>query len=311
MKFVLTLALSVFMSAGLAGAAVDPALLALMPADASALFGMQVRKVMASPFGNFALSQIPSNDGVVRLASLTGFDYRNDLDEMLGATVLPEGTKASIVVAKGHFQVTKFMALAASTGSTVTGYKNAQIVTLPDEDRTTLAFLDATTLATGTIAAVEAAADRYAAHAHFSGPLATRAMEASEASDVWFATVTPVANFFNSNAPPFAVAFYQNIVAASGGLQFGANGATLSSRLTTSTALQAQTLLTATQLIATAIGRLGRNYNSDAAQLAAIVSAGQFTVSGTSIVIAAPIAEKTLEQMYSARPGPTKKASLR
>lgn len=311
MKFVLALALPFLMSAGLAGAAVDPALLALMPADASALFGMQVRKVMASPFGSFALSQIPSNDGVVRLASLTGFDYRNDLDEILGATVLPEGTKASIVLAKGHFQVTKFMALAASTGSTVTGYKNAQIVTLPDEDRTTLAFLDATTLAIGNTATVEAAADRYATHARFSGPLATRATEASEASDVWFATVTPVANFFDSNAPPFAVAFYQNIVAASGGLQFGANGATLSSRLTTTTALQAQTLLTATQFIATAIGRMGRNYNSDASQLAAIVSAGQFTVSGTSIVVSAPIPEKTLEQMYSARPGPTRKASIR
>lgn len=311
MKFIFALALCFVMSAGLAGAAVDPALLALMPADASALFGMEVRKVAASPFGNFALSQIPSNDGVVRLASLTGFDYRNDLEEVLGATVLPEGTRASIVLAKGHFQVTKFMALAASTGSTVTGYKGAQIVTLPDEDRTTLAFLDATTLAIGSIASVEAAADRYAAHAHFSGPLTTRATEASDASDVWFATTTPVANFFDSNAPPFAVAFYQNIVAASGGLQFGANGATLSSRLTTTTALQAQTLLTATQLIATAIGRMGRNYNSDAARLAAIISAGQFTLNGNSIGITAAIPEKTLEEMYSARPVPTKKASIR
>ena len=247
---------------------------------------------------------------MVRLASLTGFDYRSDLDEVLGATVLPDGTKASIVLAKGHFQVTKFMAFAASTGSTVTGYKGAQIVTLPDEDRTTLAFLDASTLAIGTNASVEAAADRYAAHTQFNGALATRATEASEASDVWFATVTPVASFVNPNAPPFAAAFYQNIVAASGGLQFSANGATLSSRLTTGTAQQAQTLLTATQLIATAIGRMGRNYNSDAARLAAIVSAGQFTLSGTSIAISAPIPEKTLEEMYSARPAQTKKASI-
>jgi len=295
----------------LAGAAVDPALLALMPADASALFGIEAKKVLASPFGNFALSQVSSNEGVVRLAALTGFDYRSDLEEALGATVLPEGTRASIVLAKGHFDVTKFMALAASTGSTVTGYKNAQIITLPDEDRTALAFLDATTLAIGTSATVQAAADRYAAHAHFSGPLAERALEASDSSDIWFATVTPVANFFNPDAPPFAVAFYQNIVAASGGLQFSASGATLSSRLTTMTALQAQTLLTATQLIAAAIGRMGRNYNSDASRLAAIVSAGQFTVNGNSIVVSAPIPEKTLEEMYSARPAPTKKASIR
>ena len=50
MKSAFALALPFVMSAGLAGAAVDPALLALMPADASALFGMEVQHVAASPF---------------------------------------------------------------------------------------------------------------------------------------------------------------------------------------------------------------------------------------------------------------------
>src|SRR4051812_39118190 len=84
MKFASALALPFVMSAGMAGAAVDPALLALMPSDASALFGIEVQHVVASPFGGFLLSQLPSNEGVVRLGKLTGFDYRSDLTEVLG-----------------------------------------------------------------------------------------------------------------------------------------------------------------------------------------------------------------------------------
>ena len=82
------------LGAATASAAVDPALLALMPPDASLLFGVQAQNVLASPFGRFAVAQLPANNGMMQLAAATGFNYQQDLKEILGAIApLPIGTK--------------------------------------------------------------------------------------------------------------------------------------------------------------------------------------------------------------------------
>jgi hypothetical protein len=294
-----------------ASAAVNPALLALMPPDASVLFGVEVPNVLASPFGQFAIAQLPANNGMVQLAAATGFDYQHDLTELLGATSLPDGTKLSLVLARGNFQVGKFLALAAVTGSTVTGYRSAQIITLPHNENTAMAFLDSSTIAIGTTTALQAVIDRSVAHAQFSGPLAAKAMAASASGDAWIATVTPADQFMKPSASPVP-GMLRPVLETSASVQFNNTGAVAAGEFTTSSAQQAQGLLAVARFLTTMAASAPKaSANANAAQALALISAAQFAVNGAALDVTLPLPEQTLEDMYSARPKAAKKAAIR
>ena len=308
MKSAILVAIPVLWGAATMSAAVDPALLALMPANASALFGVQVHNVLISPFGRYILTQLPPNDGMVQLAASTGFDYRNDLTEIVGATVLPEGTKANVVFARGNFQVKKFLALAAATGSTVTGYKAAQIVSIPNSENTSVAFLDSTTVAIGSLAGVQAAEDRYVSHSQFSGTLATKATAVSSMGDAWVATVTPADQFMKPSSSPMP-GMLKPVLETSASVQFNTTGAVAAGELTTASAMQAQGLLAVVKFLAQMAAAATKS-DPSSAQKAALLAAAQFAVNGTTLNVTLPIPEQTLEQLYSSRPKPTNKASI-
>ncbi|HEV2200301.1 MAG TPA: hypothetical protein VGR73_10815 [Bryobacteraceae bacterium] len=311
MKPAVLIAVAIIWGAATASAAVDPALLDLTPPDAAVLFGLQVQNVLASPFGQYAVAQLPTNNGMVQFAATTGFDYQNDLMEILGATTAPNGTKPrpSLVLARGNFQVTKFLALAAVTGSTLTYYNGTQIIS-PPNNKASLAFLNASTLAIGSPAALQAAIDRYGAHVHFTGPLAQKAVTASSTSDAWFATMTPASQFANPAAPASPATLLQSVVEASGGVHFSNAGATFGSELTTASAQQAQSLVAVLQLVAAMAAQQNTAPNPQAAQAAALLSGAQFTVNGTALDISVPVPEQQLEQMYSSHPRPANKAAV-
>lgn len=306
MKSVLLLAIPLLTGAATINAAVDPALLALMPTNSSLLFGVHVQKVLASPFGKYILTQLPANDGMMQLAASTGFDYKNDLTEIVGATTLPDGTKANLYLARGTFQVTRFLALATATGSTITGYKSAQLVSLPDGENTTVAFLDSTTVAIGNLPAVMAAEDRYLAHVQFGGALAAKASAAGAAGDVWFATVSPADQFMKSTALPMP-GILKPVLETSVSVQFSDVGAVATGEFTTSSTQQAQALLAMAKFVSALAAAEGKA-NPDAPNT---LSSMQFAVHGTALDVTLPIPEQALEQMYSARPVATRKASIR
>jgi hypothetical protein len=309
MKSAILLMIAALVGAATMNAAVDPGLVALLPPNSSLLFGVHVQSVLASPFGKFMLTQLPANDGMMQLAAATGFDYRNDLTEIVGATVLPDGTKANLYLARGTFQVTRFMALATATGSTITGYKSAQIVSLPTEERTTVAFLDSSTVAIGSLAAVQSAEDRYLAHAQIAGPLVTKALGAGAAGDAWFATVTGADQFMKSSALPMP-GMLKPVLETSMSVQFHGTGATVAGQFTAGSAQQAQALLAVMRFLTT-MGASGSKGDPNAPSAVGVLGSAQFTASGTSVDMTLPIPEQTLEQLYSARPKPVNKASLR
>src|ERR1700676_3734489 len=73
--------------AATAMAGVDPGLLNLVMPDAKILTGIQVDQSQASPFGQYVLSQMQFNDpGFQKFMTVTGFDPRSDLHEILAAT---------------------------------------------------------------------------------------------------------------------------------------------------------------------------------------------------------------------------------
>ncbi len=277
-----------------------------MPPDASFLFGMQAQKVLASPFGQYAISQLPVNNGLVSFAAATGFDYRTDFQEVLGASD-GRGSRPTLVVVRGTFQPNKFLTLAAVTGATITNYNGTQIF-IPATGVMSVAFLDASTLAIAPQASLEAASDRFANHVKFRGPLADKAAAASASSDAWFATVTPASQFFTpSGTVPANV--LQQVREISAGVRFTDAGMIAAGEFTTVSEQQAQMLLGVLQLIAS-MAQANKLPNPGAAQAATLLSGAQFSVNGTSLDVTIPVPEQTLEQMYSAKQKPARKASL-
>jgi hypothetical protein len=317
MKPAVLLAIPMILSAGAPSTAVDPALLDLMPPDAAVLFGMQVQSVLASPFGQYAVAQLPANNGMVQFAAATGLDYQHDLMEILGATPAPNGAKPrpSLVLARGNFQVSKFLALAAVTGSTLTYYNGTQIIS-PPNNKASLAFLNASTLAIGSPVALQAVIDRYGTQSlsqpsrNSTSPLGSKAIVASSSDNVWFATVTPASQFANPAASASPATLLQSVVGAWGGVTFTNAGASFFGELTTASAQQAQSLVAILQLVAAMAGQANTASHPQAAQAAALLSAAQFTVNGAALDISVPVPEQQLEQMYSSRPRPANKAAV-
>ena len=109
--------LTIFSLAATTQAAVDPALLNLAPPEAKVLYGIQVQATLASPFGQFALSHLPTN-AVTRFAAATGFEVQRDLQEVVVASSSSDGSDV-LILARGTFPSDKFIALASVSGAAV------------------------------------------------------------------------------------------------------------------------------------------------------------------------------------------------
>ena len=91
--------------------AADPQLLNLVMPDAKVLAGVNVEQAKGTQFGQYVLNQIQTQDAdMQKLVTLTGFDPRRDVRELLVASDgVPEG-KTGLALAKGNFDVAKITA---------------------------------------------------------------------------------------------------------------------------------------------------------------------------------------------------------
>lgn len=246
-RYTIVPALALLVSAT-AGAAVDPNLLGLVMPDAKVVYGIQVQQTLSSPFGQYAISHFPQNEGMLRFQAATGFDPQRDLREILVASPssgnLNDGTDA-LVLASGTFAPEKVLALATVIGANVSNYQGVALITPPQQrqDRV-FAFLDASTVAIGSEAAVRAAIDRRATLAVFAGPLFQKALDASATHDAWFATITPLTDLIPAGPTGGfnPAALLQSVVESWVGVHFDTNGVTLSAEALTHSANEAQGL---------------------------------------------------------------------
>src|SRR5580698_4535130 len=181
MKQMYSLVFSVTVTAATATAGVTPALLNLVMPDATVVSGVHVAQSVTSPFGQYILSQMQSND--------TGFDPRKDLLEILAATPSTSSTTAhsGLILGRGVFQPAMIIGAATEQGGTVTNYRGFSLIGQTGET-VALTFLDGSTVAMGDITSVKSVIDRKLAGSAFSGTLAQTAIAVSAANSAWFAT---------------------------------------------------------------------------------------------------------------------------
>src|SRR5438067_13672002 len=103
--------------------AADPQLLNLLPPDAKIVAGVNVDQAKGTQFGQYVLNQVQTQDAEMqKLVTLTGFDPRRDVREVLVASDGNVQGKMGLGLARGNFDVGKITAASAAHGATTDSY---------------------------------------------------------------------------------------------------------------------------------------------------------------------------------------------
>ncbi len=248
---------AVLLSAATLLSAADASMVDLIMPDAKILIGVDFERARNSPFGQFALRQLPGaagdDAGLAKLSELTGFDPRRDLHEMLIATtdavVRPgksaDPTQNAVVVVRGAFNPARFTELIGQRAQ-VTSYNGVSVMEVPTSvERRGRAAAGAAPkgasgepnwigfmgnlLVAGPKTAVQKAIDRgRATRRPEASAMLARVQSAGAKHDVWFlTTVSPTAlagNLGNANMQGALQGdLMQGIENVVGGIKFGAN----------------------------------------------------------------------------------------
>jgi hypothetical protein len=300
-----SLGLALFL-AGTATAAVDPVLLNLVMPDAKFLTGIQVDQSVASPFGQYILSQMqPTDTGFQKFVAATGFNPTRDLQQILAATGTTTPSHDNVLLlGRGTFQPSQISTAALAAGGTVTQYKGIAILTGPEQhSHGSLAFLDSTTVALGDVAVVQAAIDRRIAGPAFTGALATAAQTVSATNQAWFATVTPLSDFLNGklNGNLGDVSqgnLLQSVTAASGGVIFGSTAITLTADAVTASNQNAQALVDVLKFLASMIQTNVIQTNGNAPVATSLLDTATFLANGPVAHLSLIVPEQQAEQLF-------------
>ncbi len=292
---------------GSAFAAIDPALMALVPANSTMLAGIQVDQSQSSPFGQFLLSKA-GNTGLEQFTAATGFLPQRDLKQVLLASAGDNSN--SLILGRGIFQVDKLSTAAALAGGTKSTYSGIDLYTPANNPNGSVAFLNSSTVVIGEANMLHAAIDRYRAGTSTGNTLTTRANDLSNRYQAWF--VTSSLERLNGlpaggAIPPGAI---QSIVQVAGGLQLGSNAVTIALEAATRTEKDAQALADVVRFFASMV-QMNRNNDSNSARAASIVDAASITANGPLMQLSLAVPEKDLENMVNDQTSPSPRPANR
>jgi hypothetical protein len=300
-RILITATLAFAFTAVLPAKAADPQLLNLVMPDAKVLAGVNVDQAKTSPFGQYVLSQLQSqNQEMQKLEALTGFDPTRDVHELLVASNAVSSAAApndqtGLFLARGNFDAGKITAAALDGGITET-YKGVTIIEDPKATHG-VAFLSSTLAVAGDIANVKGAIDRQSGGPSIPAALAVQVNHWSSTEDAWaISTVSPS----SLHAPPGAPSVpgmsgagpFMTIQSAAGGVKFGA-------LVVVTAQAQADNAQDATQ-IGDAVKMLGMLAQMQAAKdpaAAALAQSLQVSTSGSTLNVTISVPEDQLQQV--------------
>ena len=227
------LAVSSLLALATVASAADPQLLKLVMPDAKVVSGIDIDKVMLTPFGQFFLNQLPAPDnGFQEFIAATGFDPRRDIHEILMASPGDPGKKTGLLLVRGDFDAARILSLFTSMGKTPEMYQGVAILSggSPKKGHAiseAFAFLDKSIAIAGDLDSVRGAIGRRntadgALDAGLSGKIGT----ASATQDAWVVSIVPISSFANV-VPNKNVSgalqgdLIKGIQQSSGGVKFG------------------------------------------------------------------------------------------
>ncbi len=287
--------------------AVDTQLLNLVMPDAQVMAGLNVTNSEISPLGTFILAHISTDQSLQKLIEQTGFDPRRDLNEILAASNGNQAAPASLVLARGNFDVAKILAqVTAGKGQQVSTYAGATLITgTTDKDTGAAAFIGSSIALAGNVVSVKAALDRSGGVNSISPALATKVQALSSTQDAWTVSLASLGALIpgalgGGSADGMAgqtMQLVKNIQSSSAGLKFGAN-VQFTAQAVADTPQDATALGDVIKMIAS-LAAMGAGNNKDAAAIAQTLQSLQVAVSGTSVNLSANIPEAQVEALLS------------
>jgi hypothetical protein len=296
---ILTATLFTSLAGVMSAAPADPMLLNLVMPDAKALAGVNVQQAKGTVFGQFILNQMQTTDTHLQeLMTLTGFDPRRDVRELLVATAGDMKTPTGLALARGTFDVAKITGAAAQHGAVTEVYGSTTIIEDP-EQKGGVAFPDSSTMVAGDIASVKGAIDRLTAAQPLPAALLVKINQWSNSEDAWAVSAVGPASLVpaGSGGPSQVSAILQSVQTvqqSAGGVKFGDN-VVFSGEATCDTPQSAQTLGDLMRMIIN-IAQMQTGGNADAA---AVLKGATITVNGNGLKVTASVPQSLFQQMLS------------
>jgi hypothetical protein len=278
--------------------AVDPQLLSLAMPDAKLLAGVNVAQAKTTPFGQYVLSQLSANDpGLQQLATVSGFDPRRDLTEVLLASAGASGTHTGIAAATGMFDVQTIQTLATNNGGVKEMVGNVAILEDPNQTHG-VAFLSGTLVVAGDLADVKAAIARQNGPTP-TGPVFNQANALSGSEDAWAVSTVPLStlgmNASKGTPLPMGNGLQNslgNVQSVAGGVKFGSM-VEFTAQLQADTAQNATTLAGVIQFLAN-MAQLNAGQNQ---QAASALQSLMTSTSGATVNVALSLPEDQFQQL--------------
>ena len=303
-RILTTATLALAITAVLPAKAADPQLLNLVMPDAKVLAGVNVDQAKTSPFGQYVLSQMQSqNQEMQKLEALTGFDPTRDVHELLvatnavsAATADAANNQTGLFLARGNFDAAKITAAATADNGITEAYKGVTIIEDPKATHG-VAFLSATLAVAGDLANVKAAIDRQNGGPSIPAALAVQVNHWSSTEDAWaISTVSPASLHAPAGAPNVpglnGAGTFQTIQSAAGGVKFGAM-VVVTAQATADNAQDAQQMGDALKMLA----MLAQMQAAKDPAAAALAQSLQITNSGSTLNVSISLPEDQLQQV--------------
>ena len=282
--------------------AADPQLLSLVMPDAKVLAGVNVDQAKGTQFGQFILNQLQTHDTQMQqLVTLTGFDPRRDVSELLVSSDGVAGSKTGLALARGNFDIAKITAAATVAGAATEVYNGFTILEDPKNKEAGIVFLDATKVAAGDVASVKGAIDRLKTPQSLPAAVTVKVNQWSLSQDAWGITTVPPDSLVpagqGTQNPMFNVG--KSVQAAAGGVKFGAL-VVFSGEAQCDTAENAKTLGDMIQLLIN-MAQMQANLDPTAA---ALIKSVTVTASGNLMKIQASLPEDVFQQLLQSHKKP-------
>ena len=287
--------IAIFVCAGSLASAADKQLLGLMMPDAKILAGANVVQLRNSPYGQFALSQVPLSDAhFQQFLAATGFDPTRDITEIVAAATDPHAGHTGLVAVRGTFDIAHIVEFVKQTGGTVD--QSVGVTVLPSPDgQNGIALLDGTLAVIGDLNSVVGAVARRSTPSTLDVALTARAAALSANNDAWVVSILPPPALPGGAAPNgLNLTALQSIQQASAGVKFGAN-ISLSAQAVADTAQNANALADVVRLL---VGLAQMNQpNAQAAQFITLLKTMSIQTNGTAVELSLAIPEELFEQL--------------
>jgi hypothetical protein len=220
--------------------AVDARLLSMLPGNAEAVGGVNMRGVMSSGLvKEFMKSPQGSSSDIQGMLALTGIDLQNDIHELVFAGFSPAPAKAGakpgetigVGFITGRFDAARIGGAILSKGGKQTPYKGYQLFTVEgptNKSGDVMAFLDNSTMVAGNLAQVKKVLDK--APGGLAPDLLARVNSVSSRYDLWMVSaVSPakIAGGLSSDGPAGDAAgamagdFFKKVESTQGGIKLG------------------------------------------------------------------------------------------